>query len=224
MQEHSHPPDVRSGFVEKLQPFSADRVLEIAKARDVAPRPCQTRHETCVERIGDAYEYNRNRARSLLQRFKNGSTVRQDGIEVLRDEIRSFGSNAVGSRSGKLGVDFDILSFDPSHSGKFRAEGSYAPLLVWIGRVAQHQHADAPHPLALLRARRERPSRRRPAEQRDELAAPDHSITSSARASKVGGTSSPSAFAVLRLMASSYLVAACTGRSAGFSPLRMRST
>src|SRR5262249_16673459 len=51
-----------------------------------------------------------------------------------------------------------------------------------------------------------------------------HSITSSARARSVGGTSRPSALAVLRLMASSYLVAACTGRSAGFSPLRMRST
>jgi hypothetical protein len=32
------------------------------------------------------------------------------------------------------------------------------------------------------------------------------------------------AFAVLRLMIVSYLVGACTGRSAGFSPLRMRST
>ena len=51
-----------------------------------------------------------------------------------------------------------------------------------------------------------------------------YSITSSARASSVGGTSRPSAFAVLRLMTSSYLVGACTGRSAGFSPLRMRST
>src|SRR5215475_10448601 len=51
-----------------------------------------------------------------------------------------------------------------------------------------------------------------------------HSITSSATASSDGGTSRPSAFAVLRLMTSSYLVGACTGRSAGFSPLRMRST
>ena len=42
-------------------------------------------------------------------------------------------------------------------------------------------------PLALLRARRERPSDRRAAEKRDELA-PLHSITSSARASSVGGT------------------------------------
>ena len=51
-----------------------------------------------------------------------------------------------------------------------------------------------------------------------------HSITSSARASSVGGMSKPSAFAVLRLITNSYLVGACTGRSAGFSPLRMRST
>jgi hypothetical protein len=34
-----------------------------------------------------------------------------------------------------------------------------------------HKHADPPHPLALLCARRERP-RRRTAEQRDELAPP----------------------------------------------------
>src|SRR5262249_22981254 len=53
---------------------------------------------------------------------------------------------------------------------------------------------------------------------------PFHSITSSARASSVGGTSRPSAFAVFILITSSYLVGACTGRSAGFSPLRMRST
>ena len=58
-------------------------------------------------------------------------------------------------------------------------------------------------------------------EQRDEVA-PLHSITSSARASSVGGTSKPSAFVVLRLITSSYLVGVCTGRSAGLSPLRMR--
>ena len=79
------------------------------------------------------------------------------------------------------------------------------------------------HALALLRPRRERP-RCRAAEKRDEFAARSHSITSSARASTVGGISSPSALAVLRLITSSYLVGACTGKSAGFSPLRMRST
>src|SRR5919197_6334200 len=80
---------------------------------------------------------------------------------------------------------------------------------------------------SLLRGRRERPRGCRAAQQRDELAAlhlRGHSITSSARASSVGGTSRPSAFAVLRLITSSYLVGACTGRLAGFSPLRTRST
>src|SRR5712692_9050893 len=80
-----------------------------------------------------------------------------------------------------------------------------------------------PHAVALLRARGQRPCGCRAAEQRDE-SAPLHSITSSARASSVGGTSRPSALAVLRLITNSYLVGACTGRSAGFSPLRMRST
>jgi hypothetical protein len=76
---------------------------------------------------------------------------------------------------------------------------------------------------ARLAAGRERPRDRRAADQRDELS-PLHSITSSARASSCGGTYRPSDFAVLRLIASSYLVGTCAGKSAAFSPLRMRST
>ena len=51
-----------------------------------------------------------------------------------------------------------------------------------------------------------------------------YSITSSARARSVDGMVIPSVLAVLRLMVSKYLVGACTGRSAGFSPFNMRST
>src|SRR5262249_36340719 len=51
-----------------------------------------------------------------------------------------------------------------------------------------------------------------------------HSITSSARASRMEGTVSPSAFAVLRLMIRWYLAGRITGRSAGFSPFRIRPT
>jgi hypothetical protein len=50
-----------------------------------------------------------------------------------------------------------------------------------------------------------------------------HSITSSARVSIEGGTVMPSALAVLTLIAISNLVGACTGKSAGFAPFRMRS-
>src|SRR5262245_56639734 len=95
-------------------------------------------------------------------------------------------------------------------------------------RIAR-QHAGVTHAqhLGRLSARRERPCGRRAAEKRYEGAAfalHAHSITSLARASTDGGISRPSALAVLRLITSSYLVGVCTGRSAGFAPLRMRST
>ena len=51
-----------------------------------------------------------------------------------------------------------------------------------------------------------------------------YSITSSAVASSDCGMVRPISFAVLRLITSSNLVGACTGMSAGFSPLRMRLT
>src|SRR5262249_6234280 len=75
----------------------------------------------------------------------------------------------------------------------------------------------------LLRARRERPRRRRAAEERDELA-PPHSITSSARPANGSGTVSPRALATLRLMTRVYLSARWIGKSPGFAPLRIRST
>jgi hypothetical protein len=49
----------------------------------------------------------------------------------------------------------------------------------------------------------------------------DHRINS-ADPDSVGGTSMPSAFAVLRLITNSNLVDCTTGNSAGFAPLRMR--
>ena len=58
--------------------------------------------------------------------------------------------------------------------------------------------------------------RRRAAEQRDELAPPIHSITSSARSISIAGIFDPSALAVLRLMTSSNLV----GNSIGTPPVR----
>src|SRR3954464_3856455 len=69
------------------------------------------------------------------------------------------------------------------------------------------------HRNRLLRPRHKRP-RSRTCKARDEFP-PLHSITSSARTSSVGGTSRPSAFAAFRLRVVSYLVGACTGRSAG---------
>src|SRR5258707_1436706 len=123
---------------------------------------------------------------------------------------------------GPAGIDPQVAALAPSQLAERLCERGEPGLPLGIVRGDIREHANAPHSLDLLRACTERP-RGCAAEQRNELA-PVHSITSSARASSVGGTSRPSALAVLRLITSSYLVGACTGRSAGFSPLRMRST
>ena len=94
---------------------------------------------------------------------------------------------------------------------------------VAFGRTrAQARKSDGPQLARLLRTRRERPRHRRTADQRDELPAP-HSMTSSARESSMGGTSMPSALAVLTLIASSNLVGCWIGRSTGLAPFRIRS-
>ena len=66
-----------------------------------------------------------------------------------------------------------------------------------------------------------RGNRRHAAEKCDELAAL-HSITSSVRASSVGGMVRPSILAVWALMTNSNYDACTTGKSAGLAPLRMR--
>ena len=57
-----------------------------------------------------------------------------------------------------------------------------------------------------------------------ERAPRDHWITSSARSSIAFGMVIPSAFAVLRLITRSNLVACSTGRSAGLAPFNILST
>src|SRR5262249_39112162 len=82
-------------------------------------------------------------------------------------------------------------------------------------KKANHRHR------RLLRPRPKRPCGHPATEQRDELAA-FHSITSSAMASTPGGMVRLSVLAVLRLITNSNLVGCTTGRSLGFSPLRIR--
>src|SRR5262245_46206147 len=96
----------------------------------------------------------------------------------------------------------------PSQPPECLPEGCKPFFQFWIAlREGYHDS----NPARILCSRCDRQRRRSTAEQRDELAPLDHSITSSARASTLAGTSRPSALAVLRLSTVSYLVGACTG-------------
>src|SRR5262249_6311704 len=84
-------------------------------------------------------------------------------------------------------VYVQVASHDPPQFLQPLHKHRIATLHLSVVRPRVGEHADAPHVLALLRARRERPGGCRAAEQRDELAA-SHSITSSAATSSLSGT------------------------------------
>ena len=144
----------------------------------------------------------------------------QDGVRRERGQFRRVSADGVGIVRGPAGVDAHVAADDPARLPEPLQERPDPGLKLRIVSGSGHEYADAPHPLLRTCGKRHR---RRAPKPHDEIA-PLHSITSSARASTDGGTSTPSALAVLRLTTVSYLVGACTGRSAGFSPLRMRST
>src|SRR5262245_6679920 len=119
-------------------------------------------------------------------------------------------------------LELDVAPIDVAQPCKtFEQRVEVWDLLLWTTRMPEITNCG--NFSALLRARRERPRGCRAAEQRDEIA-PFHSITSSARASRVGGTVIPNARAVCILMTNSNFVGCNTGMFVGFSPLRTRPT
>src|SRR5262249_20353946 len=137
------------------------------------------------------------------------------------DQFCRIRAKTIGIAHGPARLDLHVAPNAPACLLQALQKGSVTRACPYVVRGKGIEHPDPSHPL--LRSRRQRP-RGRAAAPRDEVAPSDHSITSSARCWKDKGTSIPSAFAVFRLITSSYLTGAWTGSSRGFAPLRMRST
>src|SRR5262249_43447320 len=159
-------------------------------------------------------EYDRHVARCLLQCPDHRAADAQQQVGRLPDQLGRVTPVTASVARAPAIVDLQVAAELPPALLQRALKGRDLGATLGIVGGLVHSHADAPHPLALLRARRKRQSHGR-AEKRDERA-PVHSITSSARASSVLGTIRSSALAVFKLISNSYLVGACTGRSAGF--------
>src|SRR5262249_919347 len=168
-------------------------------ARQVTTGPVQAGDKSSLDRVDRYPEDNRNDCGSSLSDYCRRSAA-------SRNHHRYLTTNQFGRKRRQTAVvpfrpaifDLHVLALDISCLFQPLAERAQTDRVRVRRRVAKepdHRHR------WLLRLRRERPCGCRAAEQRDELAAL-HSITSSARASKVGGTSMPSALAVLRLTTS----------------------
>ena len=150
--------------------FPLNAVFESHETGGVAARPRQAVDEAGADRIDDDREHDRHGAGRLQQRPHGRGAMGQDDVRRERDQFRRVSANVGGIGRGPAGVDPHVAADGPAQLRQRLQERPDAGLKFRIVRGCGQEHADAPHPLGLLRARRERPRRRRAAEQRDELA------------------------------------------------------
>ena len=191
--------------------FAAERAAEKGYAGDVAARPVEAGDQALLDRIAAAGEDDRNRRGRRFGRERRGGLL--PTITATGRRTRSAAS--AGNRSSLASAErYSIATFWPSTKpASFKPCRNAVTRLRCVGELMRCGRTRPPASPAAARAPRAA-SRRRTAEQRDELA-PPHSITSSAvRLQRSCGTVRPSALAVLRLITNSNLVD-CMNRQVG---------
>src|SRR5262245_14045401 len=158
--------------------------------------------------------------RRLLRRKRTWRVDRDNDVDLESNQLRGKPGKSIELLFRRTELEEKILAFNIPGFAQCFTQLRPKGLDICIAYEERTNSIDL---RPLLRPRCEGPHRRRAASEHDELAA-SHSNTSSARTSNDDGTSRPSALAVLRLRTVSYLVGACTGRSAAWAPRRMWST
>src|SRR5712672_2137116 len=95
--------------------------------------------------------------------------MRQDDVRRERDQLRRMPASVVGVASGPADVDAHVAADDPARLRERLLERPDPGLVVRIVGACGDERADAPHALALLGLRSERPTGRRATDERDEL-------------------------------------------------------
>src|SRR5262249_34711077 len=211
----------RGELFEQFKPFHAEAEFAARETGNIPARLCQSCDKAGANRIGSGSEDDWHVLARLLKRLYGDIPTSQHCVRRERNQFGRIFAHAHGVAQWPTILDSYIAAVGPTQLLQALDECGQPGKTFGIIRCEPAQeNADPPHALR-LGARRDRPRHRRAAEQRDELAPPDHSMTSSARASNVCEMVRPSALAVLRLITSSNLVGCCTGRSEGLKPLRI---
>src|SRR6516165_4473552 len=210
---------MRKGRAQQVQSLGVELGVHQGEAGDIPARPRETGGESALHRVHHGCGDDRNavgRVHGVGCEAFHHNDIYWKSYQFCR-QLRPKGKIA----SGQAKLENDIAAFDIAEIAE------PLPECVEVCRslaVRHRKHADARDlSLGLLTGRRVGRNEQR-GKPSDDDAATSHSMTSSARARIEGGTVRPSACAVLRLTTSSNLVGCSTGRSAGFSPERMRPT
>jgi|SRR6516165_4320231 hypothetical protein len=116
--------------------------------------------EARADRINDYREHDRHAARYLQQRPQSRTARGEDDVRRKRHQFDRGSARIVYIAPGPSVVDLDVLSDNPAQLLQSLQQSGIADLCLRIVRGVGHEGADAPHALALLRARREWPSGR----------------------------------------------------------------
>ena len=218
--EHRKPAETGDDLAQDFEPLGG-RISRLGRqAGDVAARPRQARDETAPNRVRRQREHDRDRRGCPLGCRDRGARG-DDDVDLSVDELGHDLGIALDTSLCPAILDRHVAALCPAElaqsphkgggpmgpgRGRADAEESDGRHLPGCCARAASGHAAAAPPSSVMNSRR------------------SHSITSSARASSIGGRSMLSALAVLRLTISSSRVGCSMGRSPGFSPFKMRST
>ena len=197
MKDRHDAGQVRRGLFQYLEPLAGHRasvpakpvMLPPGRAR-LATNPSPTGSPTPTNTIGTfpAIGLSTASARLLNTMMTSGENASSSATTV---------AICVRPASPPAHFGAGVAAFGPSQLFEPPQKGRKVSL-AQLGRGAAHEHGDLPQSARPAARAPRAATRRRAAEQRDELA-PSHSITSSARASSIGGTSMPSVLAVLQI-------------------------
>jgi hypothetical protein len=129
-----------------------------------------------VSRLGPTAapnKFNRSeRRQSVHHRLpaRGGCILRKNEVRLQRDEFRRVSLHCLRFKRRPASVDPDVAALRPPELLESLAECCDPGLCFRVALGKRHQHADPAHPFGLLRARRERPTESRAAEDRDEFA------------------------------------------------------
>src|SRR5215831_4424691 len=176
---HDRQPEaLRKKLAQDFEPL-ADKIGRLSReAGDVVAWPGEARDETTPDRVRVDGKDDRNNRCGLFERWNCSAKCNYD-VDPQSDELSRNLRVSLHAVFRPAMLDCDGSALDPAELAKpFQKRGVPRTLRPTRSRAEKPDRRQL-----LLRSCRERPCRRA-AEQRDELTAPHHSITSSARVSR----------------------------------------
>jgi hypothetical protein len=141
-----------------LKPLTSQRRFQDGEAGGVPAWAVEPPDEATGDGVAHVHKDDRDRARLSLEGNGRGGRIHQNDVRLQVDQLFRDRSYSIGVNTDPPKVHPHVAAIGPTQVCKCLRERREAKLRQRIVFVGRHERADAPHPLALLRPRREGPS------------------------------------------------------------------